>query len=411
MAFLKTRNAKLDPRFADIASLYKKHGEAWRVRWDYAFFQMVVETNFLTYRKGDGGWGDVNPKQNNFAGLGATGGGVPGDNYPNASTGVLAQIQHLVAYSGERVAEPVGARTRLKQDDIIETMASKRGVTTFSDLSRRWAADRHYGASIEWVASKYREGFCKGPSPAEETTAPPARKPAVKRVAAAKQDMPAAANLGGPLAQEAQREVSGPPVRTIWSASDGAGAQGATEGVPAAQTEIEQAAPKAIAQARDAAPPPTRKLAEVSSEDAVVAEQVIQTGDASPVAAAAPETAQPAPPAPRPAFAYAAAMGNLLPKPTAKSDAGSGGCRVGTASYGGKKILLVRSESGSEVRFTVLTVLEGFERSMLDRYLKAHAPGGARIGEFASKDAALAKARELCPRAAGAPTGEGASAG
>src|SRR5690349_85052 len=83
MAFIKTRNTNLDPRFADIAALYKKHGEAWRVRWDYAFFQMAVETNFLTYRKGDGDSGDVNPRQNNFAGLGTTGGGVPGDSYPD----------------------------------------------------------------------------------------------------------------------------------------------------------------------------------------------------------------------------------------------------------------------------------------------------------------------------------------
>ena len=66
MAFLKTRNSNLDPRFADIAAYYKRHGEIWRVRWDYAFFQMAVETNFLTYRKGNGGWGDVNPQAEQF---------------------------------------------------------------------------------------------------------------------------------------------------------------------------------------------------------------------------------------------------------------------------------------------------------------------------------------------------------
>ena len=180
MAFLKTRNSNLDPRFANIASFYKRHGEAWHVRWDYAFFQMAVETNFLTYRKGDGGWGDVNPKQNNFAGLGTTGGGVPGDSYPDVDTGVLAQIQHLVVYSGERIDDPVGARTKLKQDDIIETMASKKGLTTFADLSRRWAADRHYGASIEWVANNFRQSFCKGPDPVEDVEAD-ARKPVKAR--------------------------------------------------------------------------------------------------------------------------------------------------------------------------------------------------------------------------------------
>jgi hypothetical protein len=48
---------------------------------------------------------------------------------------------------------------------------------------------------------------------------------------------------------------------------------------------------------------------------------------------------------------------------------------------------------------------------MLDNYLKAHAPGGESVGAFESKDAALAKAKELCPTAAAAPHGEGASAG
>ena len=88
MAFLATRNSNLIPRFSTIASWYARHGDAWRVRWDYAFFQMLIETNFLTYRQPNGRWGDVDPKQNNFAGLGTTGGGVPGDSYPDVSTGV-----------------------------------------------------------------------------------------------------------------------------------------------------------------------------------------------------------------------------------------------------------------------------------------------------------------------------------
>jgi len=418
MAFLKTRNTSLDPRFADIASLYKKHGETWRVRWDYAFFQMAVETNFLTYRKGDGGWGDVNPKQNNFAGLGTTGGGVPGDSYPDVSTGVLAQIQHLVVYSGERIDSPVGARTRLKQDDIIETMASKKGNTTFADLSRRWAADRHYGASIEWVANSYRQMFCKGPDPVEEAELAPPKT--AKRVTP--QQFAQTANLGGPK-PPASEPASKPPVRTIWSAADGptAGNQ------PDAQSQSQPDPGKA-----KLAPLPKRKPAieaEIASSP-VLAEQVIQTGEdpvpteegAVPTTpepqAAAIEPAVSTPPtqtdmAPRPgAFGYAAALGSALPQARPESPqatASTGGCSIATASYGGKKVLLVRTADAT--RFTVLSVLEGFEKSMLDSFLKAHAPGGSSLGEFASKDAALAKARELCPRAAGRPVVEGASAG
>ena len=59
MAFATNRNGRLDPRFRDIARHYRRHGEHWRVRWDYAFFQMLVETNYLTFRKPGGGRGDA----------------------------------------------------------------------------------------------------------------------------------------------------------------------------------------------------------------------------------------------------------------------------------------------------------------------------------------------------------------
>ncbi|MEO1694762.1 MAG: hypothetical protein AAFR55_05955 [Pseudomonadota bacterium] len=162
MAFMRTRNRKLIPRFRTIASWYAQHGAAWNVRWDYAFFQMLLETNFLTYRRPNGKWGDVDPKQNNFAGLGTTGGGVPGDSYPDVSTGVLAQIQHLVAYSGERLADPVGPRTRLKQDVIVRLSApiARKRPVTFQDLSGRWAVDRKYGRSIAWVAGLFAKRYC-----------------------------------------------------------------------------------------------------------------------------------------------------------------------------------------------------------------------------------------------------------
>lgn len=172
MAFLATRNGQLDPRFRGIAQQYKAHGEVWRVRWDYAFYQMAIETNFLTYRRPDGRMGDVDPRQNNFAGIGTTGGGVPGDRYRDVSTGVLAQIQHLVVYSGERLAQPVAPRTQLKQDVILqlsEPIAARRPIT-FADLAGRWAVDKAYGRSIEWVAASYRDAYCRGHQPE-----PPAR--------------------------------------------------------------------------------------------------------------------------------------------------------------------------------------------------------------------------------------------
>lgn len=188
MAFLKDRNPRPDPRFNDIADWYKHWGEAWRVRWDYAFFQMAIETNFLSYRQPNGRMGDVDPRQNNFAGIGTTGGGVPGDRYPDVKTGVLAQIQHLVAYSGERLANPVAPRTQLKQDHIVALSQKLRRPVRFSDLSGRWAVDRKYGSSIAWVAGQFRDKYCRNPdaAPPEEIALlaakpKPAVRPAAKR--------------------------------------------------------------------------------------------------------------------------------------------------------------------------------------------------------------------------------------
>ena len=121
---------------------------------------MLLETNYLSYKRDSGRQGDVGPRQNNFAGLGATGGGVPGDSFPDVSTGVLAQMQHLLAYSGERVAKPLAPRTREKQDDIIALSRALRRPVRFDDLTNRWAKDRNYAKSIEWVAERYRSANC-----------------------------------------------------------------------------------------------------------------------------------------------------------------------------------------------------------------------------------------------------------
>ena len=168
MRHLLERTPNLDPRFRDIARYYKLHGEALGVRWDYAFYQMLLETNYLSYKTGSGKRGDVDPRQNNFAGIGATGGGVPGDSFPDVSTGVLAQMQHLVAYSGERVANPLAPRTREKQDEIIELSLALRRPVRFDDLTNRWAKDRNYAKSIEWVAERYRQRQLHGDRRAAE---------------------------------------------------------------------------------------------------------------------------------------------------------------------------------------------------------------------------------------------------
>src|SRR5262245_66609141 len=87
MAFLKQRNPELNPRYDAIATQYMRFGEQYGVRWDYAFYQMVVETGALRYWRGNRA-GDVKPEQNNFAGLGATGGGERGEGFKDIEGGV-----------------------------------------------------------------------------------------------------------------------------------------------------------------------------------------------------------------------------------------------------------------------------------------------------------------------------------
>ena len=73
--------------------IYIEEAEAEGIRPEVAFAQTMKETGFLQYG------GDASIEQFNFAGLGTTGGGVPGNSYPDVRTGVRAQIQHLKAYA------------------------------------------------------------------------------------------------------------------------------------------------------------------------------------------------------------------------------------------------------------------------------------------------------------------------
>ena len=94
-AYLRLRNPQLDSRYDTIATEYMRHGEMLGVRWDFAFYQMIVETGALSYWRGNR-HGDVKPSQNNFAGLGATGKGERGESFTDIGSGVRAHLEHLV---------------------------------------------------------------------------------------------------------------------------------------------------------------------------------------------------------------------------------------------------------------------------------------------------------------------------
>ena len=82
-----------------FCQMYYEEAATEGVRPEVAFAQTMKETGFLQYG------GDASIEQFNFAGLGTTGGGVPGNSYPDVRTGIRAQIQHLKAYATEDALE------------------------------------------------------------------------------------------------------------------------------------------------------------------------------------------------------------------------------------------------------------------------------------------------------------------
>jgi hypothetical protein len=136
------------PRFtvpvAVLAEYYVTYcGEAG-LRADLLWAQMIKETGYGMYG------GDVALEQNNYAGIGATGGHEPGAWFSTAEAGVMAHVAHMVAYV--YTSSPVSwadANTDPRFDAV-----SPRGVAyVLADLNGRWAVPGpSYGESIEATA-------------------------------------------------------------------------------------------------------------------------------------------------------------------------------------------------------------------------------------------------------------------
>lgn len=81
------------PDIETFAQICYEESTAEGVRPEVAFAQEMKETGWLQYG------GDMQITQFNFAGIGTTGGGAPGNSYPDVRCGIRAQIQHLKAYA------------------------------------------------------------------------------------------------------------------------------------------------------------------------------------------------------------------------------------------------------------------------------------------------------------------------
>jgi hypothetical protein len=173
MDYLKSRNSEIDPRYGGIATEYMRIGETLGIRWDFAFYQMIIETGSLTYRNGSRS-GDVKPAQNNFAGLGATGGGETGESFKDIGSGVRGHIEHLLLYAGDKVDNPVADRTRKVQEWGVLTPwhAKFTRPISFTDLAAKWSpGSNSYGKMLEAIADKFADDFCSKPDPRPELVA------------------------------------------------------------------------------------------------------------------------------------------------------------------------------------------------------------------------------------------------
>lgn len=369
MAFAKSRNAKMAAQFDGTATEYMRHGEALKVRWDYAFFQMLVETANLSFV------GDVKPSQNNFAGLGATGGGEPGEKFPSLSVGVKAHLQHVLMYAGETVANPVAERTRKVQEWGVLTSWQKSisGPMTFTHLTRKWSPkDRGYARDIASVADAYYARFCNNPDPQPElvTQARGGEGVAIDTAAAVKRETGDANAAKAKKTAEAAiadaRKTSGPHRLGL-----GAGSIGAT--IPHSQQAPEQPT-KASAE-----PPASYTMLNADKPAEAAAAAAEQAGKTAP----AGDTAKSA------ETKVAAAATTAA---TAKA-----GCHVFQASYGGQKAVIIKADGDGAIHYTVLDVNEGREQREVAAYIAAYAKNGTQLGEFQTSGKALTKAFELCP--------------
>ncbi|MGM9520745.1 MAG: glucosaminidase domain-containing protein [Phascolarctobacterium sp.] len=142
VALIKQNNPKvrLACSVEELVDLYWQEAEREGVRPDLALSQSLVETG--TYAYG----GDVQHNQNNFCGLGTTGGGVKGATFKTPELGVRAHIQHLLAYTQKKRPQTKIVDPRY---ELAHNIRLERGmVDTWYGLNGTWAMGSMYCEKI-----------------------------------------------------------------------------------------------------------------------------------------------------------------------------------------------------------------------------------------------------------------------
>jgi hypothetical protein len=127
-----------------LAAIFIEEGAAEGVTGDVAFVQSIVETGWFRFGGTVAGW------MNNFAGIGATDTNPSPAVFPDARTGVRAQIQHLRAYADPRASACSVPPLAYPCVDPRFHLVSPKGIApNWNDLGNgRWATSSTYGTSI-----------------------------------------------------------------------------------------------------------------------------------------------------------------------------------------------------------------------------------------------------------------------
>lgn len=393
-AYLKFRNASLDSRFEKIAVEYMRHGEELNLRWDYAFFQMLIETGYLTFMRDENRPGLVKPSQNNFAGLGAVGKGQPGEAFPDVSTGVRAHLEHVLMYTGEQIDSPVAERTRKVMEWGVLTSWQKsiKGPMTYAHLAQQWAKNRSYADMIRTVGERFYEQFCNKPDLqpdlVREARAERGAKPKVVADNAVLEEKPRPVS-GVELARKAiedgkaedNNKRSGLGVTSLLRAiGDLTKADGDTA-VQEYKPSQNSAATPSISSLASPKPDAGAKQDHKSGKDTAATPAISSLNSPKPDAGT------------KLAAVLPVSAGATIAKPVAPTPQ----CHVWTASYGGAKAIIIKAQSETGINYTVLDVNEGSEKREADAYIAAYAKGGIVAGEFTNPSQALDQAFELCP--------------
>ena len=183
-------------------------GEMLGLRWDFAFYQMIVETGALSYWRGNRA-GDVKPAQNNFAGLGATGKGERGESFARRRDGRAGPPG-----APDAVRRPAGRQSG--RGTHAQCKAVGRADALAADLHAADHLCRHGSQVGAWnqdlrrhaetVADRFHAEVCNGPDPrpglVQEAGAPQPRNPSAATTA---DNEPAAARPSG--AELVQRAI------------------------------------------------------------------------------------------------------------------------------------------------------------------------------------------------------------